>query len=57
MATALNVSLEDGKDISNPFELEAIEDHRHLSGVLELKVSYNTAYKENDSSWHPIEVV
>ena len=57
MATALNVSQEDKEFTSDPFELEAIEDHRHVSGVLELKVSYKTAYKDNDTSWHPIDMV
>ena len=58
MATALNISLENGENIFNPFELDIIEDHRHLPGVLELYVSYDTANKDiNDASWHPIDLV
>ena len=52
MATALNIS-QDNDNISDPFELDSIIDHRHLSGILELKVLYKT----NEQSWHPIEMV
>ena len=41
MTIALNVSSKDD-NLSQPFELEAIEDHIHMSGILELLVSYRT---------------
>ena len=50
--TALNVSSKND-NLSHPFELEAIEDHRHVSGILELLVSYKT----NETSYHPIDLV
>ena len=52
MTIALNASSKDD-NLSLPFELEAIEDHRHMSGILELLVSYKT----NETSWHPIDLV
>ena len=52
MTTALNVSSKDD-NLSHPFELKAIEGHRHMSGILELIVSYKT----NETSWHPIDLV
>ena len=55
IAPSLNISQEDKVFTFDPFELEAIEDHRHVSGVLELKVSHKTAYKDNDTSWHPLK--
>ena len=50
-ATALNISQEDD-EIYNSFELDSILNLRHVSGILELLVSYKT----DKQSWHPIEM-
>ena len=52
MTTTFNVSSKDD-NLSYHFELGAIEGHGHVSGILELQVSYKT----NETPWHPIELV
>ena len=46
MTTALNNSLKDGNNISNPFELKAIEENRHMSGIFKTCLLQDYLYKE-----------
>ena len=55
MASRVNVVFDPDED--HTCDLESIEDHRSLNGVLELLVKYSTGDSEDDHEWHPIGLI
>ena len=52
MAAHINAQLDETDDVLSA-ELEAIVDHRYLSGIIEFQVKYTNG----DLSWHPIDLI